>query len=205
MPSSLRSVPRPVRRPAFAALAFAACGGALVAGCSVEGYTPEWPGMDQYQGTIVHPQTWPEDLDYKGKKVICIGSGATTATVVPAIAADCDHVTVLQRSPTYFWTGRNANELADTQLRPPANFSGTMQSTGSLRTSDNKIADRQTLRLQWSQAQHKPQRSLEPDDIATMITRGHALLENGDIAESRYTSYCDMVNGIEEESPYRLD
>ena len=79
-----------------------------------EGYTPEWPGMDQYQGTIVHPQTWPEDLAYQGKKVICIGSGATTATVVPAIAADCEHVTVLQRSPTYFWTGRNANELADT-------------------------------------------------------------------------------------------
>ncbi|MEQ1699073.1 MAG: NAD(P)/FAD-dependent oxidoreductase [Ilumatobacteraceae bacterium] len=79
-----------------------------------EGYTPEWPGMDQYQGTIVHPQTWPEDLAYQGKKVICIGSGATTATVVPAIAADCEHVTVMQRSPTYFWTGRNANELADT-------------------------------------------------------------------------------------------
>ncbi len=79
-----------------------------------QGYTPEWPGMDQYQGIIVHPQTWPEDLDYKGKKVICIGSGATTATVVPAIAGDCEHVTVLQRSPTYFWTGRNANELADT-------------------------------------------------------------------------------------------
>jgi cation diffusion facilitator CzcD-associated flavoprotein CzcO len=79
-----------------------------------QGYTPEWPGMDRYKGQIVHPQTWPEDLDYKGKKVICIGSGATTATVVPAIAADCEHVTVLQRSPTYFWTGRNANELADT-------------------------------------------------------------------------------------------
>jgi cation diffusion facilitator CzcD-associated flavoprotein CzcO len=70
--------------------------------------------MDQYQGTIVHPQTWPEGLDYTGKKAICIGSGATAATLVPAIAADCDHVTVLQRSPTYFWTGRNANELADT-------------------------------------------------------------------------------------------
>ncbi len=78
-----------------------------------------------------------------------------------------------------------ANELADTKLRPPANFSGTMQYTVSLRTSDNKIADRQTLRLQWSQAQQKPQRSLEPDEIATMITRGHALLENGDIAGAR--------------------
>jgi cation diffusion facilitator CzcD-associated flavoprotein CzcO len=81
-----------------------------------EGYTPEWPNMDAYKGRVVHPQTWPEDLDYKGKKVLVIGSGATAATVVPAIAADVEHVTVLQRSPTYFATGRNANDLAD-QLR----------------------------------------------------------------------------------------
>ena len=79
-----------------------------------EGYTPEWPGMDQFQGTIVHPQTWPEDLEYAGKNVVVIGSGATTATLVPAIAADCEHVTVLQRSPTYFIPGRNKIELAET-------------------------------------------------------------------------------------------
>lgn len=79
-----------------------------------EGYTPEWPGMDRYQGRIIHPMQWNDDVEYQGKKVLCIGSGATTATVVPAIAADVEHVTVLQRSPTYFWTGRNANELADT-------------------------------------------------------------------------------------------
>lgn len=79
-----------------------------------KGYTPDWPGMDRYTGTIVHPQTWPEDLDYRDKNVIVIGSGATAATLVPAIAGACKHVTVLQRSPTYFWTGRNANELADT-------------------------------------------------------------------------------------------
>jgi len=78
------------------------------------GYTPEWEGMDDYAGEIVHPQTWPKDLAYKGKKVIVIGSGATAATLVPAIAADCEHVTVLQRSPTYFIPGRNENELADT-------------------------------------------------------------------------------------------
>ena len=69
--------------------------------------------MDDSKGQIVHPQTWPEDLDYKGKRVIVIGSGATAATVVPAIAADCKHVTLLQRSPTYFIPGRNENELAD--------------------------------------------------------------------------------------------
>jgi cation diffusion facilitator CzcD-associated flavoprotein CzcO len=79
-----------------------------------QGYTPEWEGMDDFKGTIVHPQTWPEDLDYKDKNVLIIGSGATCATLAPAIAGDCNHVTVLQRSPTYFWTGQNANELADT-------------------------------------------------------------------------------------------
>jgi cation diffusion facilitator CzcD-associated flavoprotein CzcO len=77
------------------------------------GYTPEWEGMEDYQGKIIHPQTWPEDLDYKDKTVIVIGSGATAATVLPAIADDAKHVTLLQRSPTYFIPGRNANELAD--------------------------------------------------------------------------------------------
>ena len=81
-----------------------------------EGYTPDWPGMDRFDGPIVHPQTWPEDLDYRGKKVVVIGSGATAATVVPAIAGECEHVTMLQRSPTYFIPGHNVNELAD-QLR----------------------------------------------------------------------------------------
>ncbi len=79
-----------------------------------KGYTPEWPGMERFQGRIVHPQTWPDDLDLHGKRVIVIGSGATAATLVPNIAGDCEHVTVLQRSPTYFWPSRNANELADT-------------------------------------------------------------------------------------------
>ena len=81
-----------------------------------EGYTPHWDGMENYQGQIVHPQTWPKDLDYKGKNVLVIGSGATAATVIPAMAADCAHITMLQRSPTYFRSGRNAIELAE-QLR----------------------------------------------------------------------------------------
>ena len=78
-----------------------------------KGYTPEWEGMAEFKGPIVHPQTWPEDLDYKGKRVLVIGSGATAATLVPNMAGDCEHLTMLQRSPTYFWTGENRNELAD--------------------------------------------------------------------------------------------
>ncbi len=66
-----------------------------------EGYRPEFPGEKDFGGTIVHPQHWPEDLDYRGKKVVIIGSGATAVTLVPAMADDAAHVTMLQRSPTY--------------------------------------------------------------------------------------------------------
>ncbi|MFK7913130.1 MAG: flavin-containing monooxygenase [Pseudomonadales bacterium] len=78
-----------------------------------QGYTPEWPGMADFQGAIVHPQNWPEDLDYSGKRVVVIGSGATAATVVPAMADQCEHITLLQRSPTYFAPAPNRNDVAD--------------------------------------------------------------------------------------------
>ncbi|MEZ5652478.1 MAG: NAD(P)/FAD-dependent oxidoreductase [Burkholderiaceae bacterium] len=78
-----------------------------------EGYTPQWPDMDKFKGRIVHPQNWPEDLDYADKRVVLIGSGATAATIIPAMAGKCRHITMLQRSPTYFVTGRNANVVAD--------------------------------------------------------------------------------------------
>ena len=78
-----------------------------------QGYTPEWKDMELFKGKIVHPQTWPEDLDLRDKNVLVIGSGATTATIVPAIAAATRHTTVLQRSPTYFYPAPNKNELAD--------------------------------------------------------------------------------------------
>jgi cation diffusion facilitator CzcD-associated flavoprotein CzcO len=70
--------------------------------------------MAEFGGRIVHPQTWPEDIDLAGKRVVVIGSGATAATLLPSIAGRCTHVTMLQRSPTYFRTGRNAIDLAET-------------------------------------------------------------------------------------------
>jgi len=78
------------------------------------GYTPEWPGMTDFQGRIVHPQTWPTDIDLVDKKVVVIGSGATAATLVPNIVDKCQHVTMLQRTPTFFRAARNADDLADT-------------------------------------------------------------------------------------------
>lgn len=79
-----------------------------------QGYTPDWPGMDRYQGAIVHPQNWPADLDYAGKQIVVIGSGATAATLIPAIAPTARHVTMLQRSPTFFVARPRTHELATT-------------------------------------------------------------------------------------------
>ena len=66
-----------------------------------EGYTPEFEGVGRFAGPMIHPQHWPEDLDYAGKRVVVIGSGATAVTLVPAMAKEAAHVTMLQRSPTY--------------------------------------------------------------------------------------------------------
>ncbi len=79
-----------------------------------EGYTPDWEGMDNYEGRIVHTEAWPEDLAYKNKNVLVIGSGTSAATLVPAIADDCKHVTIVQRTPTYYTPGANRNDLAET-------------------------------------------------------------------------------------------
>jgi monooxygenase len=77
------------------------------------GYTPEFPGIEQYTGTVVHPQAWPEDLDYKGKRVVVIGSGATAVTLVPAMADDTEHITMLQRSPTYVVSRPDTDAIAN--------------------------------------------------------------------------------------------
>jgi cation diffusion facilitator CzcD-associated flavoprotein CzcO len=65
------------------------------------GYTPEFPGLKKFKGTVIHPQKWPENLDYSGKRVVIIGSGATAVTLLPAMTDKAAHVTMLQRSPTY--------------------------------------------------------------------------------------------------------
>nr|WP_249416579.1 NAD(P)/FAD-dependent oxidoreductase [Streptomyces sp. TS71-3] len=81
------------------------------------GHTPDFPGIERFGGTVVHPQQWPADLDHTGKKVVVIGSGATAVTLVPALAESAAHVTMLQRSPTYIASrpaeDRLANRLRD--------------------------------------------------------------------------------------------
>ncbi len=80
------------------------------------GYTPDFPGADQFAGPIIHPQNWPQDLDYAGKRVVIIGSGATAVTLAPEMARQAAHVTMLQRSPTYV-VSRPAEDRLANRLR----------------------------------------------------------------------------------------
>ena len=78
-----------------------------------EAHRPHWPGDDTFTGTFVHPQFWPADLDYAGKRVVVIGSGATAVTLVPEMAKTAAHVTMLQRSPTYVVSMPAEDKLAN--------------------------------------------------------------------------------------------
>jgi monooxygenase len=77
-----------------------------------QGYSPELPGRERFGGTVIHPQHWPEELDYAGKRVVVVGSGATAVTLVPAMAKEAEHVTMLQRSPTYIVSMPGEDPLA---------------------------------------------------------------------------------------------
>ena len=81
------------------------------------GYLPQWNGMERFKGMLVHPQKWPRDLDYEGKRVVVIGSGATAVTIVPAMAERAAHVTMLQRSPTYIVNLPSRDKIANTLRR----------------------------------------------------------------------------------------
>jgi len=76
------------------------------------GYTPEFRGREKFKGTVIHPQFWPEDLDYSNKRVVVIGSGATAVTIVPEMAKTAKHVTMLQRSPTYCVSRPSEDKIA---------------------------------------------------------------------------------------------
>ncbi|MFT4568685.1 MAG: monooxygenase [Saprospiraceae bacterium] len=78
-----------------------------------KGYTPDFPNMDKYQGVLIHPQIWPQDIDYTDKNVVVIGSGATAVTLIPELAKKATHVTMLQRSPTYIASGPDEDKIAN--------------------------------------------------------------------------------------------
>jgi cation diffusion facilitator CzcD-associated flavoprotein CzcO len=116
-----------------------------------EGHMPDWPGMDRFQGRIIHAQSWPEDLDLAGQRVVVVGAGATAATLVPAIAGRCAHVTLLQRSPIYYRSGRIALPIAD-ELR-------------ELRVPDEWIHEIVRRKIQHEQAKFTRRTFTEPETV----------------------------------------
>jgi cation diffusion facilitator CzcD-associated flavoprotein CzcO len=142
-----------------------------------EGYTPEWPGMAEFHGRIVHPQQWPEGLDYAGKRVIVIGSGASAATIVPAMAGRAAHVTMLQRSPTWFRIGRNGIDIAD-QLR-------------ELNVDESWVHEIVRRKILFEQAKFTARSFREPDKVAEeLLGNVRAIVgEDYDIATHFTPSY----------------
>ena len=82
-----------------------------------QGFSPEFEGIERFGGQVIHPQHWPEDLDYAGKRVVVIGSGATAVTLVPSMAEQAEHVTMLQRTPTYVLSRPARDPVADVLRR----------------------------------------------------------------------------------------
>jgi cation diffusion facilitator CzcD-associated flavoprotein CzcO len=90
-----------------------------------KGYTPDFAGIDTFVGRVVHPQQWDPNLDYTGKRVVVIGSGATAVTLVPELAKTAAHVTMLQRSPTYIVAAPAEDRFADALRKVSAQFAYT--------------------------------------------------------------------------------
>src|SRR4029450_11815775 len=78
-----------------------------------EGFSPKFPGAERFRGPVVHPQHWPEDFDHRGKRVSATGSAAPPVTLVPSLAEEAAHVTMLQRSPTYVASRPASDAIAD--------------------------------------------------------------------------------------------
>jgi monooxygenase len=112
-----------------------------------QGYTPDFKDQEQFNGTVIHPQHWPEEVDYAGKRVLVIGSGATAVTLVPAMARTAAHVTMLQRTPTYILPVPRKDRLANAlkkHLGPDRGYAWTRR---------KNIAQQKVI---WSFAQRFP-------------------------------------------------
>ena len=125
-----------------------------------EGHSPGWPGMERFAGRVVHPQKWPEDLQYDDKRVVVIGSGATAVTIVPAMAAKAAHVVMLQRSPTYV-VARPAEEAMAKRLKTwlPARCRTRGRSVEEHPVADVPVSDFPAQTGRGAQADHQARSS----------------------------------------------
>jgi monooxygenase len=132
------------------------------------GYRPDWPDLERFEGELVHPQFWPKDLDYAGKRVLVIGSGATAVTLVPALTDEAAHVTMLQRSPTYILSIPSEDPIANGLRR----VLGDRRAYPIARWKNVTIA---TLIYQLSQRRPKLMRSLIRRGVIRQLPEGYAV------------------------------
>jgi cation diffusion facilitator CzcD-associated flavoprotein CzcO len=168
-----------------------------------QGYLPEFKGRERFAGTVVHPQHWPEDLDYSGKKVVVIGSGATAVTLIPKLARVADGVVMLQRSPTYMISRPDTDWIANALRKVlPARFAYAITRWKNIalqqwlyrQTRKRPAAVRRKL-LKWTQDQ------LGPDvDIEAHFTPSYdpwdqrlCLVPNGDFFRSVRSGRASVV------------
>lgn len=134
-----------------------------------QGYTPQWATLKDFQGQVVHPQHWPQDLSCEGRRVVVIGSGATAATLIPSLADQAAHVTMLQRSPTFFAAEPWEHPLA-AQLRPlhlPDDWFHEIMRRAFVARSD------EVIRLSFEQPEAL--RALLLDDVRARLPEGYDL------------------------------
>jgi cation diffusion facilitator CzcD-associated flavoprotein CzcO len=137
------------------------------------GHLPDFPGMDDFTGTLVHPQQWPQDLEYDGARVVVIGSGATAITLVPALAERAEHVTMLQRSPTYIASLPGTNPLTPLirKVLPSRWQGGLLRWTHALATQASFRLSRRRPRLMKRVLIKGVERELPPGyDVDTHFT-----------------------------------
>ncbi len=188
------------------------------------GYVPDFPGMDDFAGTIAHPQHWPEDLDHSGQRVVVIGSGATAITLVPSLAISAAHVTMLQRSPTYIASLPGTNPITRVIRRLlPRRWQGTaLRWTNALSTQVFFKLSRRWPRAVARVLIEGVRRELPPDvDVATHFTPRYdpwdqrlCVVPDGDlfaaIAKGRASVVTDRIDtftptGLRLESGRELD
>jgi cation diffusion facilitator CzcD-associated flavoprotein CzcO len=168
------------------------------------GYRPEWPGEKDYRGRFVHPQFWPEDLDFAGKKIVVIGSGATAVTLVPALAETAAHVTMLQRSPSWIVARPSEDGIARwLQRRLPGRTAARVTKLKNVllgmlffQRSRKRPEKVRALLLKWV-AEQLPGRDLEKDFVPTYNPWDQrvCLVPDGDLFRAIREDRVSVVTG----------
>jgi monooxygenase len=169
------------------------------------GHMPEFPGAEQFKGQVVHPQFWPEDLDYAGKRVVVVGSGATAVTIVPEMAKTAAHVTMLQRSPTYVVSRPSEDNVANwLRKRLPAKLAYRLARWKNVALTIHfyRLARNQPEKVK-QQILAMAQRALGPDyDVGTHFTPSYkpwdqrlCLVPDSDLFEAIRTGKAGVATG----------